>query len=158
LSKHSQLSSHRRMDVDHVIDSVCKMLKDRSARVTGVRRDVIAFLSSLKTPLGAYQILAEMNKQRKPKLSAMSLYRILDFLIELGVVVKVESRNAYQLCAGHDHDHSHLMMICDSCGGIQEIDDCSAEMKLQSLAQKYGHTLKHNVVELHGVCADCKCL
>jgi Fur family zinc uptake transcriptional regulator len=112
-------------------------------------------MSKLKEPQGAYKILAELSKKRIPKLSAMSLYRTLDFLIELGVVVKYDSQNIYKLCTGHDHDHSHLLMVCDQCGNAREVEDCSAEQKLQSLARKHGHTLKHNVIELHGLCASC---
>lgn len=156
MSGHAHRDHHRKVDAEHLIGKVQELSKARGERMTDVRRDVLVALSRLKEPRSAYQILAELNKKRSPKLSAMSLYRTLDFLIDLGVVIKLESQNAYQLCAGHDHDHSHLMMICDGCGGMQDVDDASVAKKLQNLAEKHGHVLKHHVIELHGSCAKCE--
>ena len=139
-----------------LLAAVQEMSRARGERMTNVRRDVIAAMAQLKEPQGAYKILAELNKKRSPKLSAMSLYRTLDFLIDLGVVVKLESLNAYKLCADQTHDHSHLMMICDGCGETQEVDDQPTSKKLQTLAQKHGHRLKHHIIELHGLCTRCE--
>lgn len=147
--------SHTKVDVEHLINAVSEMSKARGERMTSVRRDVIVAMSKLKEPQSAYKILAVLNKKRSPKLSPVSLYRTLDFLIDLGLVVKYDSQNVYKLCAGHDHDHSHLLMICNHCGGTKEIEDCSAEHALQKIAHKYGHTLRHNVVELKGLCDKC---
>lgn len=152
-AKHSH---DHKIDSAHLIDAVQKMANTRGERMTDVRRDVLVTLSHLKKPQGAYQILAELNKKRIPKLSPMSLYRTLDFLIELGVVIKLESQNAYQLCGEQERDHSHLLMICDSCGDMHEVSDNVVSKKLQNLAHKHGHTLKHHVIELHGSCAECE--
>ncbi|MGB9152780.1 MAG: Fur family transcriptional regulator [Alphaproteobacteria bacterium] len=155
MSKHTKHNHGQKINVDHLIDAVQEMSKARGERMTSVRRDVIVALARLKEPHGAYQILAELNQKRTPKLSAMSLYRTLDFLTKLGVVIKLESQNTYKLCAEHDNEHNHLMIICDGCGGTQEVDDLAASKKLQSLAHKHGHILKHHVIELHGLCASC---
>lgn len=112
-------------------------------------------LSRLKEPRTAYQILAELNRKRAPKLSAMSLYRTLDFFTKLGIVIRYESSNTYKLCLNSIHDHGHLLMICDSCGGTQEIDDDVSARTLHKLAQKHGHQLRHHVIELHGYCSKC---
>lgn len=124
--------------------------------MTEVRREVVAVLSHLDGPYSAYQILSEVNKKRDKKLSAMSLYRTLDFLIDLGVVIKLESQNAYRLCGLHGADHSHLLIICDHCGSMKEVADAAASKTLRQLVNRHGHTLKHHVVELHGLCASCK--
>lgn len=154
LIKHTHRHGQK-IDVNQLVESVQKMSKARGERMTDVRRDVIVVMSKLQKPQSAYKILAEVNKKRVPQLSAMSIYRTLDFLIELGIVVKYDSQNVYKLCTGHNHDHSHLLMICNHCGNMKEVEDCSAEQKLQNIAQKYGHTLKHNVIELRGLCAKC---
>ena len=155
MSKHSCHSHKRKINTDHLIKTVHERSKARGERLTSVRRDVVIAMSKLHEAQTAYQILAELNKKRTPKLSAMSLYRTLDFLIELGMVVKLESQNTYKLCPEHNHNHSHLMMVCDDCGETQEIDDHAAAEKLQALARKHGHTLKHHVIELHGICSHC---
>jgi Fur family zinc uptake transcriptional regulator len=156
LDKHKHHHHAEKIDIDKLIDTVVGLSKARGERMTSVRRDVIVAMSKLKEPQGAYKILAELNKKRNPKLSAMSLYRTLDFLTELSIVIKLPSQNAFALCAVQNHDHSHLMIICDGCGGTQEVDDNTVSKKLQTLATKHGHTLKHQVMELHGLCARCE--
>jgi Fur family zinc uptake transcriptional regulator len=151
-SKHNH---DRKIDLDQLIGAVQEMSKARGERMTSVRCDVLAALVHLREPQGAYSILAEVNKKRKTKLSAMSLYRTLHFLIELGVVIKLDSQNSYKLCADHAHDHGHLMIVCDGCGDTKEVADSVAMEKLQNLVRHYGYTPKHHVVELHSVCAAC---
>lgn len=155
MDKHKHHHQVEKIDIDKLIDTVVDLSKARGERLTSVRRDVIVAMFKLKEPQGAYKILAELNKKRNPKLSAMSLYRTLDFLIKLNIVVKYDSQNVYMLCTGHDHDHSHLLMICNHCGRTKAVEDCLAEQKLQNIARQYGHTLKHNVIELRGLCAKC---
>lgn len=138
-----------------LIDNVARMSRARGERMTDVRRDVLGVLEQLKQPLGAYQILEKLNKGRARKLSAMSLYRTLDFLIDLGVVIKLDSRNAYQLCGVHAHDHSHLLMVCDRCGDMHEVHDEKLSRSLRKLAEANGHHLGHHAVELHGTCDSC---
>ena len=144
-----------RINPDSLIESVQKLSKARGERMTDVRRDVLVILSQLTKPHSAYQILAELNKKRTQTLSAMSLYRTLNFLIDLGIVIKLESQNAYQLCIEQDNDHSHLLLICDTCGTVYEVTVQVASKKLQALAKQHGYILKHHAVELHGSCAKC---
>ncbi len=143
------------INLEHLIKEVQSASHAKGERMTGLRRDVLEVLAGLKTPMGAYQILDLLNNDRQTKLSAMSLYRTLDFLIDIGVVIKLESLNAYRLCADHPHSHSHLMIVCDGCGSVKEIDDEAETRRLQSLARRNGHVLNHHVIELHGTCAQC---
>ena len=123
--------------------------------MTAVRREVILKMAELGKPKTAYQILEAVNKNRKTKLSAISLYRILEFLIEAGVMLKIESKNTFELCLNNVPEHSHLIMVCDKCGHILEINDYALFRNLAKTAQKYGHTLRHHVIELHSTCKNC---
>ncbi|QQR69760.1 MAG: transcriptional repressor [Alphaproteobacteria bacterium] len=137
------------------MDSVIALCGQRGERLTSLRREVLTILEKLDQPRTAYQILGFINKKRSPKLAAMSLYRVLDFLITLDVVLKSDSDNTYRLCLDHGHAHGHLVMICDSCGHRQEITDRFAAKKLHELADRYEHHLQHHVIEMHGQCAKC---
>ena len=123
--------------------------------MTSVRREIAAQMALFKEPRTAYQILDAVNKKRKTKLSAISVYRTLDFLIAAGVVLKLESKNAFELCLNDKTEHSHLMMVCDKCGNVQEVEDSAFSKTLAKTAKKHGHKLRHNVIELHGVCGSC---
>jgi len=140
---------------DNVIKKTESYIAKQGGRMTNVRREIIATMAALKEPKTAYQILDAVNKHRKTKLSAISVYRTLDFLIDAGVVLKLESKNAFELCVCKNSGHSHLMMVCDKCGNVQEVEDKALSKSLAKTAQKHGHKLRHNVIELHGVCRGC---
>ena len=152
--KHAKLHHHH--GTDETLSRVGVACKARGERLTDVRRDVITVLAKLKEPAGAYKVLDAVNKGRAKKLSPISVYRTLDFLIELGAAIKIESQNAYQLCAHDHHGHSHLMMVCDKCGDTNEIHDDKAAQTLSKLAARHGHQMKHHAIELHGLCTRCR--
>ncbi len=140
---------------NNVIKKIESYIARHGGRMTSVRREIISKMAALKGAKTAYQILDAVNKNRKTKLSAISVYRTLDFLIDAGVVLKLESKNAFELCLSQKSGHSHLMMVCDKCGNVQEVEDKTLSKSLAKTAQKHGHKLKHNVIELHGVCRGC---
>jgi Fur family transcriptional regulator, zinc uptake regulator len=138
-----------------VLIRVESYIAQQGGRMTSVRRDIAATMIGLKKSKTAYQILAAVNEGRKTKLSAISVYRTLGFLIDAGVVLKIESKNTFELCLNKKSEHSHLMMVCDKCGNVQEVEDKAFSKSLAKTAQKHGHKLRHNVIELHGVCEGC---
>ncbi len=147
--------THHNKSTENILDKVESHLHQQGGRMTSVRREIVVKMAELDKPKTAYQILEAINKKRKTKLSAISLYRILEFLMEAGVVLKLESKNAFELCLNDEPEHSHLVMVCDKCGHVLEVDDHTLSKNLTKTAQKHGHTLKHHVIELHGVCQDC---
>ncbi|MDD3030046.1 MAG: Fur family transcriptional regulator [Alphaproteobacteria bacterium] len=130
-------------------------LKACGGRMTSVRRDVLNKMMTIKKPQTAYQLLSAVNKKRKSPLSAISLYRALNFLIEAGVVLKIESQNTFWLCGSAAPHHNHVVTVCNTCGRVEEIDAHALTALLKQTAKKHGHTLKHPVIELHGTCKNC---
>ncbi len=137
------------------LEKIDRHLRSTGKKLTDIRREIILKMADLSEPKTAYQILDAANKSRRTKLSAISLYRTLDFLIEAGVVLKLESKNAYELCLNETPEHSHLMMVCEKCGHVREIYDHELAETLAKAAKKHGHKLKHHVIELHGTCREC---
>lgn len=137
------------------LSRVEKQVISKGRRMTSVRREVVLKMAELGKPHTAYRLLAALNRRRKAKLSPISLYRTLDFLIETGVAYKIESANAFGLCSNRKCDHSHIMVVCDKCGTIREIHDPSLSAALKKASKKHGHTLDHPLIELHGTCRDC---
>lgn len=148
-------SHHKHQPTEAILEKIESHLHNQGGRMTGVRREVVMKMAELGKPKTAYQILDAVNKKRKTPLSAISLYRILEFLMEASVALKIESKNAFKLCMNDAPEHSHLMMVCDKCGHVREIDDYALSKNLAKTAQKHGHTLRHHIIELHGVCQDC---
>ena len=88
----------------------------RSQKFTPIRRQVLEALLSSHRPLGAYEIIEELAKSNS-RPAPITVYRALDFLMENGLVHRIESRNAFLACA-HDHDEAAMVafLICERCG------------------------------------------
>jgi len=127
----------------------------RGERMTDVRREAVRALAALKQPQSAYKILEGINKKRGKKLSAMSLYRALDYWVALGFAVKIDSTNSYALCRGAGDCHNHVMIVCDKCGSLDEVHDDKAFSSLKKLADARGHALRNHAIEIHGLCEKC---
>jgi Fur family zinc uptake transcriptional regulator len=89
------------------------------------------------------------------------VYRALDFLLEHGLIHKVERLNAFIGCTdtghghGHDHAHPHQFLICRTCGATAEIADHAVSHAIESAARGAGFTLSEATVEIEGTCARC---
>src|SRR3979490_3492568 len=91
---------------------------DRTQKFTPIRRRVLQALLSSHRPLGAYEVIDELAKSM-PRPAPITVYRALDFLMENGLVHRIESRNAFLACA-HDHEPTAMgaVLICDRCGSV----------------------------------------
>lgn len=84
-----------------------------------------------------------------------TVYRFLKSLVEANVVTEVRMGGLparYELAPKHHHDH----LTCVTCGKICEFENKSIENLQLRVAEKFGFTLTHHVLELYGVCEDCQ--
>ena len=119
---------------------------------------VMNLLSKAKGPLSAYQILYDLNDHgfRGPT----QVYRVLDKLLELGLVHRLESMNAFVACQQekcHEKNKEiNLFTICKICGSVQELLSNGLKNIVKSLSKENNFLLKSSVLELNGVCSKCK--
>jgi Fur family transcriptional regulator, zinc uptake regulator len=138
--------------IDHA-ERVCKL---RAQKFTPIRRQVLQALLSSHRPLGAYEVIDELAKSM-PRPAPITVYRALDFLMENGLVHRIESRNAYLACA-HDHDTAAMVafLICERCGSVGEIPAAPVAQSLNAAARATGFAPKLSVVEITGTCRHCQ--
>jgi Fur family zinc uptake transcriptional regulator len=146
---------HNRCAADRLLhaEQVCRL---RAQKLTPMRRQVLEVLLSSHRPLGAYELIDELAKSM-PRPAPITVYRALDFLMEIGLVHRIESRNAFLAC-GHDHDSAATVafLICDACGLVGEIPAAPLAQALNAAAQATGFAPKLSVVEMTGTCAHCQ--
>ncbi|HZS63523.1 MAG TPA: transcriptional repressor [Xanthobacteraceae bacterium] len=128
----------------------------RRQRLTPIRRQVMEALLTSHRPLGAYEIIELMAGEDGPP-APITVYRALDFLRENGLVHRIESRNAFIACV-HNHESGAFVvfLICEKCGTVGEALSAAAAQTLRSAARGAGFTPKTPVVEIVGVCANCR--
>ena len=137
------------------IDHAERVCEQRAQKFTPIRRQVLQALLSSHRPLGAYEVIDKLAKSM-PRPAPITVYRALDFLIENGLVHRIESRNAYLACA-HDHDAAAMVafLICERCGSVGEIPAAPVAQSLNAAARATGFAPKLSVVEITGTCAHC---
>ena len=146
---------HGRCAADAIIHAE-RVCKERSQKLTPIRRQVLQALLSSHRPLGAYEIIDELARS-VPRPAPITVYRALDFLIGNGLVHRLESRNAFLACA-HDHDAAAMVafLICERCGSVGEIPASTMAQSLGAAVRAAGFAPKLSVVEITGTCAHCQ--
>src|SRR5260370_9301990 len=106
---------------EDAIDHAERVCEQRAQKFTPIRRQVLQALLSSHRPLGAYEVIDELAKSM-PRPAPITVYRALDFLLENGLVHRIESRNAALACA-HDHDPAAIVafLIFHPCRSAAEI-------------------------------------
>ncbi|EKE83650.1 zinc uptake transcriptional repressor Zur [Idiomarina xiamenensis] len=131
-----------------------RLCEQRGARLTPARREVFSILAEQEGAIGAYDLLDKL-KVAVPNAKPPTIYRALDFLQEQGFVHKITSSNSYVLCSHFDHQHPVQMLICESCGNVQEIQSEGVYEALRRQAEDQGFVVKSQVIEAHGLCQQC---
>src|ERR1700682_5093221 len=133
-----------------------RVCERRAQKFTAIRRQVLEALLSSHRPLGAYEVIDELAKSM-PRPAPITVYRALDFLMENGLVHRIESRNAFLACA-HDHDATSMVafLICDDCGSVGEIPALPVAQSLNAAARASGFAPKLSGVAIPRTCAHCQ--
>ncbi|MCE2517935.1 MAG: transcriptional repressor, partial [Alphaproteobacteria bacterium] len=106
-------------DHHHCQDTALKTAEaicaDRGARLTDQRRQVLGLIWQSHRPVKAYDLLKTLQ-QDDPAAKPPTIYRALDFLLDQGLIHRMDSLYAFTGC-GHPnaHDDSYFL-ICRDCG------------------------------------------
>lgn len=143
------------------LDRAASSCAARGAQLTELRRQVLRLVLEAEQPIGAYALLDRLRGERRGA-APPTVYRALDFLMEQGLIHKVERLNAFVGCAeepGHGHTHAHphphQFLICGGCGATAEICDEAVAQAVAAAAARAGFVAHRSTVEVEGRCARC---
>lgn len=116
-------------------------------------------LVAAKKALSAYELADYCRINLRAELLPMSVYRILGFLEQSGLVHRLNTSNKYIACSHISCDHAHQpsqFLICKSCSKVEEVSipERAIEM-LTKAAKKAGFLLADNKLEIECFCDDC---
>jgi Fur family transcriptional regulator, zinc uptake regulator len=107
--------AHHHHDAEAQLARAAEICAARGAQLTPLRRQVLALVLEAEQPMGAYALLERLRESRGPA-APPTVYRALEFLLENGLVHRIERLNAYTACVGPGHQHAHQFLICRRCG------------------------------------------
>lgn len=135
--------------------SARQFCEDKGARFTLLREKVYGLLLEQQGAVGAYELLDAL-KLTESSAKPATVYRTLDFLLEFGLIHKIESTNAFVACHHFDCNHPVQFLICDTCGDVKEIQSEGLKDTLDKQAQSVGFSVVKQTIEAHGTCAACQ--
>ena len=141
-------------------EAICE---HRGATLTELRRQVLGMILDAAAPTGAYELLDRLRQTRRGA-APPTVYRTLDFLLEQGLIHRLERLAAFVGCVagctadpdGESHPHAAQFLICRNCGRVAEMQDDDVAAVLARVAKEAGFTISNATVEAEGLCGTCR--
>jgi Fur family zinc uptake transcriptional regulator len=131
------------------------LCRQRGLRFTALRRRVLALVWDSHKPVGAYDILDQLGAAGR-RAAPPTVYRALDFLIEAGLVHRLDSLNAFIGCPDPARSHSGQFLICRHCRTVLELNDLDIDKLVEDKAKQLGFSAVHQMLEIQGLCSECR--
>lgn len=131
-------------------------LRTAGHRRGGARQAVIDFLAKQSCCVTAQEVFDGV-RAGGDRAGIASVYRVLDELLDLQLVQRVEAGDGvarYEVVAPGGQHHHHL--VCASCGRLEPFEDAGLEQALVRAATAVGYDMDGHEVVLRGRCADCR--
>jgi Fur family transcriptional regulator, zinc uptake regulator len=141
--------------VDQALAGADRLCAEGGARLTELRRRVLREVWRGHDAVKAYDILdrlGEAQRTAKPP----TVYRALQFLLEQGLVHRLESLNAFVGCAQPRRAHQGQFLICQDCGLVREIHAPAVSAAVSRSARRAGFAVQRQMVEVLGKCERCQ--
>lgn len=140
--------------IENAVAEAERICSERGTRFTDLRRRILTMIWQGHKAVKAYDLLDQLATEggsAKPP----TVYRALDFLMEEGLVHKIESLNAYVGCPHPGNSHISQFLICDDCENVDEVTSEALTTAVHMAAQESNFQISKQTLELHGRCKRC---
>jgi Fur family zinc uptake transcriptional regulator len=145
---------HKRC-VEDAVEAAERLCEARGLRFTALRRRVLELVWRGHRPVRAYDVLARLGREHRGA-APPTVYRALDFLLENGLVHRIELLNAYVGCGEPGAAHAGQFLICRQCQATAELDDPAISRMVVRKAEALGFSADRQTIEVTGLCPDCR--
>ncbi|WP_411727275.1 transcriptional repressor [Methyloglobulus sp.] len=126
----------------------------RGVQLTPIRHQVLGLIWDSHKAVKAYDLLDRIKPLQNAAKPA-TIYRALDFLIEQGLIHRVESLNAFVGCSCSGQQHEQLLLICKHCNEVEERPATEVMQALSHELDQAGFSVHAKAIEAHGICIKC---
>ena len=117
---------------------------------------VLSLVWQSHKPLGAYSLMEMLALESTRRVAPPTVYRALEFLLEEGLIHRINCLNAFVGCPSPNHKHQSHFLICRKCGNALELGQSDITQAINSAATTANFIVEIQSVEVTGVCVECK--
>jgi Fur family ferric uptake transcriptional regulator len=133
-----------------------ELLEQAGLAPTPHRLRVLEVVGNHRSPLSAQEVYETVN--RSHAINRVTVYRILDHLVETGVVERISSGGRaffYGLAPNRHHDR-HPHFYCRRCGRLECLQPGSLAWDTTDLERTFPGEIEKVEIRIDGIC--CRCL
>ena len=138
------------MHVDWATEAV-ERLRGAGYRAGSARTSVIDHLGRQSCCVGAQEIHAALSA----RVGLASVYRVLETLVEHGLVQRVDVGDGIVRYEPMRADHHHHL-VCGECGKVERFADSQLERAIHAVEERSGYSVVAHDVVLRGACDECR--
>lgn len=152
------------------LDQAKQYCKENGLRFTQLREQVYKLVLEADKPIGAYDLLGIMQEKnilatnktnnkansKAKTIAPPTVYRSLDFLLEVGFIHQLASINAFVPCCHPREKHIAAFLICSNCQTVQECNNKAVRQLMDSTKKEIGFAVETSTIEMTGLCQKCQ--
>ncbi len=148
---------------------------DKDVREVYPKRNLLAFMNhpgqslhqaGLKATKQRLLVLKALARARQPQsaedirrqlrsVDSVTIYRILEQLVERSLVSLVILGDGTKRYESKDHPHHHHL-VCDNCGGVEDVVVPHDQKIVNAVAARHRFQARQHSMEFFGLCANCQ--
>jgi len=137
----------------HVEQNFAERIREEGYRYTPQRQLILDALCSM----GGHATVDEVYERvqdRAPTVNLATVYRTMNFLEELDLVVSadIQGQKVYEIARPTPHHH----LVCRRCGQIRTIADHDLDELVARLAEEHDFEAEINHLAIPGLCGKCR--
>jgi Fur family ferric uptake transcriptional regulator len=129
-------------------------LRDSGCRLTKARKAVVATVANSRRAITPLQIFASASRRYR-RLGLVSVYRTLEKLEALGLVMRVHRPEGCEAFIGAGSGHQHLL-LCENCGRATFFRGDKLDPLIDSISRRSGYAVHQHWLQLFGLCVECQ--
>jgi Fur family zinc uptake transcriptional regulator len=153
-------SARQELEHDHnqcirkAISTAEELCLNRGVQLTPIRHKVLELIWNSHKAVKAYDLL-DLIRPTNDSAKPATVYRALDFLLEQGLIHRVESLNAFVGCKSSGTRHDQLLLICTACHNVEERAAPEVFVALANEMRSAVFVSQRKTLEIHGLCSRC---
>lgn len=135
-------------------------LSERGYKMTPQRKEILKIFveQSDRHHMSAEDVYGIL-RENESEIGLATVYRALDLLSELGILVQVDFGDGcarYELNTADPKVHHHHHLICVKCKKVIEFEEDLLDDLEQTIAEESGFQIINHEVKFFGYCKDCR--